>query len=151
VSKRKENIMSKPNTLRGVCTVVYPVADLAAAKHWYSDILGIEPYFNRPEYIEFRLGDYQHELGLLDSKYLTDIGGAQSLGNPAGVITYWYVDDAEAMFARLLELGAKPHQPPRDFGTGFIGASVIDPFGNILGIMNNPHYREVLAGTNVPL
>jgi hypothetical protein len=29
---------------------------------------------------------------------------------------------------------------------GFITASVVDPFGNILGIMYNPHYLEVLAG-----
>jgi predicted enzyme related to lactoylglutathione lyase len=135
--------MSKA-TLRGVCTVTYPVADLAAAKKWYTEVLGIEPYFNRPEYVEFRIGDYQHELGLLDSKFLTDIGGEQSADKPGGVITYWYVDDTQTMFARLQELGAKPHQPPRDFGQGFVGASVIDPFGNILGIMNNPHYLEVL-------
>ena len=41
-------------------------------------------------------------------------------------------------------MGATPHQPPRDFGEGFIGASVVDPFGNLLGIMRNPHYLDVL-------
>ena len=30
--------------------------------------MGIEPYFERPEYYEFRVGDYQHELGLMDAR-----------------------------------------------------------------------------------
>ena len=45
---------------------------------------------------------------------------------------------------RLLSMGAKQHQSPRDFGEGLIGASVVDPFGNILGAMHNPHYLDVL-------
>jgi predicted enzyme related to lactoylglutathione lyase len=132
--------MSGTQTLRGLTTCVYQAADLAAAKAWYSELLGIEPYFNQPEYIEFRLGDYQHELGLLDSKYVK----AQAT-SPAGVVVYWHVDDVPAMLERMVSLGAQQHEAPRDFGHGFIGASVIDPFGNILGIMYNPHYLEVLA------
>ena len=59
---------------------------------------------------------------------------------PEGVVVYWHVDDVPAAYDRLRSMGAKPHEAPRDFGAGFIGASVIDPFGNILGIMYNPHY-----------
>ena len=133
-------------TLRGLTTVVMQAADLGAARQWYTELLGIEPYFQRSEYIEFRVGDYQHEMGILDSKYLPDLGGATGAANaPGGVIVYWHVDDVPAVMARLLAQGATQHQPPRDFGDGFIGASVIDPFGNILGIMYNPHYLEVLA------
>ena len=55
--------------LRGLTTVVYLADDPDAAKRWYSELSGIEPYFNRPPYIEFRLGDYQHELGILDRRY----------------------------------------------------------------------------------
>jgi predicted enzyme related to lactoylglutathione lyase len=143
---RKESKMSGTPTLRGLTTVTYQASDLAAAKQWYTELLGIEPYFNRPEYVEFRLGDYQHELGLLDSKYMPLLGGAESAASgPGGAIVYWAVDNVPAMLDRLLTLGAKQHQPPRDFGAGFIGASVIDPFGNILGIMYNPHYLEVVA------
>lgn len=58
---------------------------------------------------------------------------------------YWHVDDAGSTFERLLSMGAKEHQPPTDRGTGFITASVIDPFGNILGVMYNPHYLEILG------
>jgi predicted enzyme related to lactoylglutathione lyase len=130
--------------LRGLTTVAYLAADLPAAKAWYTQVLGAEPYFNRTEYVEFRIGDYEHELGILDSKYLGDLGGGAAASAPGGAIVYWSVDDAQAAYDRLIELGAQPHQPPRDFGEGFIGASVIDPFGNVLGIMRNPHYLEVL-------
>ena len=132
--------------LRGLTTAVYHTTDLAAAKRWYAELLGIDPYFDRAAYAEFRLGDYQHELGLLDSSYLPDLGGSEvAAAGPAGVIVYWHVDDVPATLDRLLTMGATLHQPPRDFGEGFVGASVIDPFGNILGIMDNPHYLDVLA------
>ena len=130
--------------LRGLTTVAYQSADLEAAKNWYTEVLGIEPYFNRTEYVEFRIGDYEHEFGILDSKYLPDLGGESASGAPGGAIVYWHVDDAQAAYGRLIELGATPHQPPRNFGEDFIGAAVIDPFGNVLGIMHNPHYLEVL-------
>ena len=55
--------------LRGLTTVSYYAADLPAASRWYTEFLGIEPYFNeKPGYVEFRLGDYQHELGIIDSR-----------------------------------------------------------------------------------
>ncbi|UJR84409.1 VOC family protein [Sandaracinus amylolyticus] len=136
-----------PITLRGVCTVVLHADDHAAAKRWYSELLGVEPYFDRPGYAEFRIGDYQHELGLLDARFRHALGGTEGTATgPTGVVTYWYVDDVPKMIERLVSMGAKLHHPPRDFGAGFIGASVIDPFGNILGVMFNPHYLEVLEG-----
>ncbi len=137
--------MTTQPILRGLTTVAYQTTDMAAAQRWYTELFGIEPYFVTPPYVEFRIGDYQHEFGLIDAKYLPDLGAAHSRpGGPGGAIVYWHVDDAPATFERLLALGAKPHQPPRDFGRGFIGASVVDPFGNVLGIMYNPHYLEVL-------
>lgn len=131
--------------LRGLTTIGLQATDLAAAKRWYTELLGIEPYFDRPEYIEYRIGDYQHELGILDSKYLGYLGQPHRTDAPGGAIVYWHVDDVEAALAQLLELGAQEHQPPREFGPGFVGASVVDPFGNVLGVMRNVHYLEVLA------
>ena len=134
--------------LRGLTTVRFHTTDLAAAKRWYTELLGIEPYFDRPEYAEFRLGDYQHELGLLDTSYMRDLDVPDgSATGPAGAVVYWHIDDVPATLDRLLSLGAKQYEAPRDFGGGFIGASVVDPFGNILGIMHNPHYLEVLRST----
>ncbi|HEY8788950.1 MAG TPA: VOC family protein [Actinopolymorphaceae bacterium] len=127
--------------LRGLTTVTYFVADHAAAKRWYTELLGVEAYFDRPGYAEFRIGDYQHELGLIDSSYAPH----DTTGDASGVIAYWRVDDVTAALGRLIELGATEHEGIRERGSGFITASVVDPFGNILGVMQNPHYLEVLA------
>ena len=82
----KEEAMKRDTqTLRGLATVSFYASDHAAAKKWYTELLGIEPYFQRPGYAEFRLGDYQHELGLIDSKYAPGLD--PSVG-PAGVIVY---------------------------------------------------------------
>jgi predicted enzyme related to lactoylglutathione lyase len=133
--------MSDTQTLRGLTTVSFWTDDLAAAKKWYAELLGIEPYFERPGYIEFRLGDYHHELGLIDSRYAPD-GSATT---PAGAVVYWHVDDVTATFKKLLSMGAKEYEAPTERGEGFITASVVDPFGNILGIMYNQHYLNVLG------
>jgi predicted enzyme related to lactoylglutathione lyase len=130
--------------LRGLTTVSFFADDLEAAKDWYAELLGIEPYFERSGYYEFRVGDYEHELGLIDSRYAP----ASSATGPGGAIVYWHVDDVGAALERLLSMGAKPHQPVTEWGTeGFITASVVDPCGNVLGIMYNPHYLEVLGST----
>ena len=137
-------------TLRGLATVNFYAADLKAAKKWYSELLGIEPYFERPDsenpaYIEFRLGDYQHELGIIDSKYAPKGAGAAGSG---GAVVYWHVDDVAATLEKLNAMGAKEYEPLMKRGeAGFITASVVDPFDNILGIMYNPHYLEILGST----
>ena len=127
--------------LRGFATINFYAADLEAAKTWYTELLGIEPYYQVPGYIEFRVGDYQHELGIIDARYAP----AGASDGAAGSITYWHVDDLEAALDRLIALGAKEHQAIRQHGEGFVTASVIDPFGNVLGVMYNQHYLDVLA------
>lgn len=92
--------------LRGLTTVTYFAADHDAAKRWYTELLGVEPYFDRPGYAEFRIGDYQHELGLIDSSYAPH----DTTGDPSGVVLYWHVDDVVAAFARLTDLGATEHE-----------------------------------------
>ncbi|TDD96695.1 VOC family protein [Actinomadura rubrisoli] len=135
--------------LRGFATISFWADDLDAAKRWYSELLGIEPYFERPgpdgrpAYYEFRVGDYQHELGLIDARFAP--GGPPTGSAPAGSIMYWHVDDLEGAVERLLSMGAKECEPRTERGHGFVTASVIDPFGNVLGVMYNPHYVEVLA------
>jgi len=58
---------------------------------------------------------------------------------------YWHVDDIDAVLKRAVAMGAAQLEPPEDRGHGFITATAVDPFGNILGIMYNPHYLEILA------
>ncbi|MGW0183540.1 VOC family protein [Nocardia sp. NPDC003345] len=128
--------------LRGMATVTYYADDLEAAKDWYADFLGTPPYFAVPGYYEFRIGDYAHEFGLIDGAYRP--GRAQP--GPGGEIVYWHVDDLRATYDRLLALGATEYDPITTRGPGFVTASVVDPFGNILGVMSNAHYLEILAG-----
>jgi len=137
--------------LRGLANVSLFADDVAAAREWYSELLGIESYFARPSaeapaYVEFRVGDYQHELGIIDRSYAprsrTHDGG--------GEIVYWHVDDVQGSFDRLLSMGATEHEPPTERGEGFVTASVVDPFGNVLGVMFNPHYLEILGATPPP-
>lgn len=130
-------------TIRGVCTISIFAADHAAAKKWYAEFIGIEPYFDRPGYAEFRLGDYQHELGIIDAKYVP--GAVNPKGGRAGAVVYWHVDDVVAVVEKAVSMGATRLEAPQDRGEGFVTATVIDPFGNILGIMFNPHYLEMLA------
>jgi len=127
--------------LRGLTTVSFWADDLAAARAWYTELLGIEAYFERPGYVEFRIGDYQHELGLIDRAYAP----ADAAKEPGGAIVYWHVDDLAGTVERLLAMGATEYQPLREQGPGFVTASVVDPFGNILGVMTNVHYLEVLG------
>jgi predicted enzyme related to lactoylglutathione lyase len=136
--------MNKAQVLRGLATISFYAADHEAAKKWYSELLGTEPYFNVPGYAEFRIGDYQHELGIIDSAYAPE--GATN--GPAGAIAYWHVDDLKASLDNLIALGARAYQPITDHSGGqgrFVTASVVDPFGNILGIMTNKHYLEILT------
>jgi predicted enzyme related to lactoylglutathione lyase len=117
--------------LHGLRTVIYHVEDLGRAKGWYAEVLGKEPYFDEPFYIGFDVGGF--ELGLLP-----DEGGASRSGT--GVIAYWGVDDADAALARLLELGAGERGGVQDVGDGIRMATVLDPFGNVFGVIENPHF-----------
>ncbi|MFF0541939.1 VOC family protein [Nocardia thailandica] len=132
--------------LQGMATTTYYADDLDAARAWYTEFLGAEPYYTVPGgYFEFRVGPFQHELGVINRAY-APAGAHQPPGG--GGVVFWHVDDLEATFARLLDLGATVYEPitPRGEGAGFVTAAVRDPFGNILGIMANPHFAAVAAG-----
>ena len=138
--------MSKAQTLRGMATVSFLANDVKAARNWYAELLGIKPYFERPnsdkpEYVEFRFGDYEHELGIIDAKYAPK--GATA--GPGGAVVFWHVDDVAEMLKKVLAKGAKEYEPLINREAGFVTASVVDPFVNVLGLMCNPHYLEILA------
>ena len=126
--------MEKTHTLRGLATLNFFAADHNAAKEWYTKLLGFPPYFERPGYMEFRIGDYQHELGIMDARY-----APHRTTTAGGAITYWHVDDVQVMLDKPLSLGAKAHEKIIVRGEGFVTASVVDPFGN-----NRNHVRSPL-------
>ena len=116
--------------IKGLRTTIYKVTDLARAKAWYAQAFGITPYFDEPFYVGFNVGGF--ELGL-------DPDAPATIG-PGGVLTYWAVDDVDAAYARLIGLGATRHEEPKEVGGGIKVATVLDPFGNILGLIFNPHF-----------
>lgn len=135
-------------TPRGICTVSYWADDLPAATRWYAELLGAPPYFRSeaaglgPGYVEFRVGDHQHELGIIDRRFAKEGMATPGAG---GAVVYWHVDDLSRALDRVVSMGAKVLEGVRDRGQGFVTASVIDPFGNVLGLMFNPHYLDVLG------
>src|SRR4249920_1572239 len=102
----------------GLRTAIYHVDDIEKGRNWYSEVLGIKPYFDQPFYVGFNVGGY--ELGL-------DPGMTGITIGTGGVSAYWGVSDCESAFNRLLELGASTHSPVREVGEGIRVATVTDP------------------------
>ena len=122
---------------QGLRTVIYGVSDIDKAKHWYSEALGFGPYFDEPFYVGFNVGGY--ELGLNPN---TGPVAKES----AGVVAYWGVEDMQAELTRLIATGAVAHDAVQNVGGGIQVASVLDPFGNIIGLIHNPHFNPGSAG-----
>ena len=116
----------------GLRTVIYSVDDLERAKAWYTSVLGQEPYFAEPFYVGFNVGGY--ELGL-------DPDPSSKSEGAGGVVVYWGVAKADAALKRLLSLGATERTAVQDVGEGIRVATVLDPFGNVFGIIENPHFK----------
>jgi predicted enzyme related to lactoylglutathione lyase len=114
-------------SLEGLRTTIYPAPDLAGATAWWTELLGLEPYFNEPFYVGFDVGGY--ELGLLPTADPDD-----------GALTYWGVGDVAAAVAAACALGATVHTPVAEVGDGIVTATVTTPMGHILGLIFNLHF-----------
>lgn len=101
---------------------------LAAAKAWYTLFAGVPPYFDEPFYVGFNVGGF--ELGL----------HPEGEPGPGGTEVYWGTADIDTELARVLALGAKVASPLQDVGGGIRVALVDDPFGNRVGLIQNPHF-----------
>jgi predicted enzyme related to lactoylglutathione lyase len=115
--------------IQGIRTVSYPTPDLAKGKEWYSRVLERDPYFDEPFYVGFSVGGF--ELGLIPDGVPSDSGSH----------VYWGVASVETELNRLQMLGATVFEKITDVGGGIKVASVLDPFGNRFGIIENPHFK----------
>ena len=115
----------------GLRTVIYHVSDLKRAKEWYSSVFGVQPYFDEPFYVGFNIGGY--ELGLDPDTKGTKPG-------PGGSVAYWGVANADAALTQFKQAGATVRSPVRDVGEGIRVATIADPFGNLVGLIENPHF-----------
>ena len=115
------------SSTEGIKTVLHPVSDLAKAKPVYAALLGIQPQADSSYYVGFDAAG-QH-IGLVPG------GGPQGMTSP---VAYWHVPDIEAKLAEVTAAGATVKDPVRDVGNGRLVASVTDPDGNVLGLLQDP-------------
>ena len=115
------------STTQGIKTVLHPVSDLAAATAVYTALLGMAPQHDSPYYVGFDAAG-QH-IGLVPG------GGPQGMTSP---VAFWEVPDMEAKLAELTAAGATVKESPRDVGGGRRVATVTDPDGNVLGLLQDP-------------
>jgi len=120
--------------LQGLRTVVYGVPDIESAKDWYTEALGVKPYVDEPFYVAFNIGGY--ELALNPKGTVARPAGS-------GVRVFWGVDNIDEELDRLLSIGAKPHKPVEDLGADIRVASVLDPYGNLIGLIYNPRFAII--------
>jgi predicted enzyme related to lactoylglutathione lyase len=110
----------------GIKTVLLPVSDLEAAKPVYAALLGVAPQADASYYVGFEAAGQQ--IGLLPG------GGPQRMTSP---VPYWHVPDIEAKLAEVSAAGATVKEPAHDVGGGRMVATVTDPDGNVLGLLQD--------------
>jgi predicted enzyme related to lactoylglutathione lyase len=117
----------------GLRTAIYKVNDIAKAKEWYSKAFATTPYFDEPFYVGFNIGGF--ELGL------QPVEPGVTEEKSEAVVAYWGVDEIESEFERLITLGAKENERPADVGGNIKVATIKDPWGNVIGLIYNPHFK----------
>ena len=104
--------------------ITYFVTDLEKAKQWYRNILEMQPVFDSPFAVSFKIGSCL--LTLAKSK-------TSPTGTSDRMEIYWETDDIEAAYQKLMESGAQSHTPVTR-AANFRIARVIDPFGITIGL-----------------
>jgi predicted enzyme related to lactoylglutathione lyase len=117
--------------IKGLATVIYHVRDIDRAKAWYAAAFQQAPYFDEPFYVGFNIGGY--ELGL-------DPNPESSGPGAGGTVAYWRVDRIDDGIRQFVSAGATLLRAAEDVGEGIKVASVTDPFGNVIGLIENPHF-----------
>jgi hypothetical protein len=115
--------------IQGLRTAIYPVSNLAEGKAWHTRALERSPYFDEPLYVGYLVGGF--EFGLIPD----------GIPSSQGVRVCWGAPDAAQELARLQGLGASVHETVKDLGGGLNVAGVLDPFGNVFWIIENPYFK----------
>jgi predicted enzyme related to lactoylglutathione lyase len=118
--------------MQGLATVIYYVPDLERAKAWYSRAFEQTPYFDQPFYVGFNLAGY--ELGL------HPLGATHQSGS-GGHVAYWRVSDIQTAVDHFVALDGAVVEAIQDVGEGIKVATVTDPFGNHIGLIENPKFQ----------
>ena len=115
------------SSTQGIKTVLHPVSDLAAAKAVYTALLGVPPQPTRPT--------TSASTSRASTSGWCPGGGPQGMTSP---VAFWHVPDIEAKLAEVTAAGATVKEPAHDVGGGRLVATVTDPDGNVLGLLQDP-------------
>ena len=112
--------------MRDVSLIVYSVADMAASKRFFRELIGADPYVDSPPYVGYKSGEME-------------IGLVPNTGKPRpGALAYWTVDDIAASVKALVDAGGTVEQEITDVAYGLLVASVKDPSGAVVGFRQFP-------------
>jgi len=114
--------------IKGLRTAIYPAPDLGQGKSWYEMVFQRKPYFDEPFYVGFEIGGF--ELGLIPDAKPGDVG----------VKALWGVDDIVLEIQRLRKQGVTVLGEVQDVGGGIKVVDIADPFGNLVGLIENPNF-----------
>ena len=118
----------------GLRTTIYKVKEIDKARDWYAEVFETQPYFDQPYYVGFNIGGY--ELGLQPVSQSPEI-------QVDNVVVYWGVEDINETYNWMLKNGAEPHETPENVGGDIEVATVVDPWGNVVGLIYNPSFKLV--------
>ena len=117
--------------IKGLATVIYPAPDLPRARAWYAAAFRQQPYFDQPYYVGFDIAGY--ELGLDPNQTISTPG-------QNGGVAYWRVDDITEAVDHFVAAGARLVTGIKDVGGGISVATIADPFGTLIGLIENPNF-----------
>ena len=112
--------------LNGLRFVLAHVADLATARAFYTEKLGLTVELEQPGFVQFaRPGGEGAWFALSED------ANARAFSDPE---FWWYVDDADGACAQLAERGVEIAEQPHDMPFGRV-FSIHDPAGSALYMM----------------
>jgi len=126
------NTAAKPEVQALKAHLAINVKNVDKSIEFYKKLFGIEPYFDEPFYVGFNVGGF--ELGL-------DPDTSDQGPGPGGSVTYWGVASMDDTMKSIRAAGATIHSDAKDVGGGIKVASILDPFGNVVGLIENPHFK----------
>ena len=112
--------------MKDVSLIIYPAVDLTAAKRFFRELIGSDPYVDSPQYVGYKNGDM--EIGLVPN----------ADKRQSSALAYWTVSDIDASVKALVAAGGTVVQEITDVAYGLLVASVKDPNGATVGLRQPP-------------
>lgn len=102
-------------------------SNLAASREWYAKVFEIEPTIEIENFVEFRPGGR--------SGLCLHPADSKSPANAGGSVGYWRVTNFSQVLKHFEGHGAIIYRWPLDIGNGESICQLLDPTGNIIGIV----------------